>query len=441
MKTRKIFFRILLCLLAVLTIGLLVRAFFNYRMGDKLEEYFGDRQAEGVALSRKALMPECSDADNGANLWKAAEALYLREEININLLRDSMKNIFYGTPLEPDARLELKNMIENNHRIFQFLQEASEKSCFRYGDWGKNLYDMRIPDAVKMINAIRLLGIDAVFKAEEGKVQEAINQIRWGTRFVQKTMDEPLLIIGLIAIANMKYLHTCLKQIISGRDFDSATLRALIQDSKPELWREKFVRGIQGERVFFLEGALAVLEGERDILDFNLGDTIFFWIIRPLTKADTLWAQKMFDKVESASLLPFYQIKESHKDISEDIESIPWSFRLSGGLFPNFSSAWLKEAILEAIMGTGQIALACKIYKNQAGRYPENIAALIPDILEKEPVDPFTGNPFIYKLQEDGFVVYSVGSNEKDDEGRATYQVTKLVTEKDDDWPWREKSK
>ncbi len=84
---------------------------------------------------------------------------------------------------------------------------------------------------------------------------------------------------------------------------------------------------------------------------------------------------------------------------------------------------------------------ASKIYKNQKGHFPENIAALIPDILEKEPVDPFTGDPFIYKLQEGGFIVYSIGSNEKDDEGRATYQVTKLVTEKDDDWPWREKSK
>ena len=90
-------------------------------------------------------------------------------------------------------------------------------------------------------------------------------------------------------------------------------------------------------------------------------------------------------------------------------------------------------------MGTGQIALACKIYKSREGRFPEYIAALVPDILAEEPVDPFTGDPFIYKLREDGFVVYSVGSNEKDDDARATFQVTKLVMEKDDDWPWWEK--
>jgi hypothetical protein len=217
-------------------------------------------------------------------------------------------------------------------------------------------------------------------------------------------------------------------------------LRRIIHDLNPELWREKFAQGIHGERVFLLENALDVLEGDMDTLGYNLGEKIFFWIIRPATKADVLWAQKMFDRVEVASLLPYYEIKKAHKDISDEIESIPWYFRLSGGLFPNFSSAWLKEAILEAFMGTGQIALACKIYKNQEGHFPENIAELIPSILEKKPLDPFTGDPYIYKLREEGFIVYSVGSNEKDDEGRATYQVTKMVMEKDDDWPWIEKN-
>jgi hypothetical protein len=439
MKTRKIFSRILLYSMAVLTIGLLVRAYFNFRMGDKLEEYLGERQAEGVALSRKSLMPECSDAENGANLWRAAEALYSKDNLNVGLLRDSMEAIFNGRTLEPAVMEELKVMIENNTRVFQFMEEASEKPCFRYGDWRKRLYDMKIPDAIKMINAIRLLGIDSVFKAEKGHVQEAIDQIRWAKNLVQKTLNEPLLITGLIATANMKYLQTCLMHIISGRDLDSDTLRMIIQDLDPERWRKKFARGIHGERVFLLENTFDVLEGDMDTLGYSLGERILFWIIRPAVKADVLWAQKMFDKVEAATLLPYYEIKKSHKDITDDIESIPWYFRLSGGLFPNFTSAWLKEAILEAMMGTGKIALACKIYKNQEGHFPENISEIIPSILDKEPLDPFTGEPYIYNLREDGFIVYSAGSNEKDDEGRATYQVTKLVTEKDDDWPWLER--
>ena len=417
----------------------MVRAYFNFRMGNKLEEYIGERQVEGVALSKKALMPECSEAENGAKLWRAAEALFPQEGVDVALLRDTMGSIFDGSSITEEDKEKLKNMIVKNARVFEFMQEASEKPCFRYGDWSKNLFDMKIPDAVKMINAIRLLGIEAVFKAEQGRVLEAIDQIRWAKNLVQKTMDEPLLITGLLAVANMKYLQTCLMRIIIGREIDPDTLRSLMLGLNPEAWREMFARGIQGERVFLLENALELLEGNRDVLEDKWAERILFWIIRPVTKADILWAQKMFDKVEAVSILPYYKIKESHKDITEEIESIPWYFRLSGRLFPNFYASWLKEAILESMMGTTRVGLGCKIYKNQEGRFPEKISDLVPEILDKEPLDPFTGNPYIYKLQEHGFIVYSVGSNEIDDEGRGTFQVTQMVMEKDDDWAWREK--
>jgi hypothetical protein len=297
---------------------------------------------------------------------------------------------------------------------------------------------MRIPDAVKMINAVRLVGIDAVFKSEEGRTQEAIDQIRWAMRLVQKTMDEPLAITGLIAIANLKHLLLCLNRITEGNDIDSEMLRDLIQDLDPERWRHKFAKHIQGERVYFVELAFDVLEGNPAVFNLNLAESIFFWIIKPITKAETRWALKKYDDFESKTFLPFYEIREFQKGLEQDIESIPWYFFVSKTFLPNFSAVWLKEANLEAVMGAGQIGLACKIYKNREGHFPEDINSLVPGILAKEPVDPFTGESFVYSLREDGFIVYSLGSNEQDDEGRGTFEITKLIMEKDDDWSWKE---
>jgi hypothetical protein len=440
MKTRKIFLRVLLVLLAEVTVALFIRAVFNYRMGNKLEDYFGERQAEGVALSRGALFPDCAEEDNGANLWKAAEALFLREGINIDLLRNAMEAFFHGNPLDPGAHEKLVEMIDNNRRILQFIEEASEMPCFRYEDQRKKLYDMRIPDAVKMIQAIRLLDIDAVFKAEGGRVEEAVEQIRQGMHFVQKTMDEPLLITTLVAIANMKYLLFSLNRITYERDVDPDTLRALIQDLDPEIWRKKFIKGIQGERVFFLENALEVLGGNKDIFNTNFGESLFFWLIRPVTKVETLWGLKKFDEIESTAILPYYQTKGFWTQYDQEVNAIPWYRFVSKNLLAHFSSILSKEATLEAVMGAGQIGMACKIYKNRNGHFPEDIAALAPDLLDELPVDPFTGNPYTYRLQKDGCIVYSFGSNEKDDGGKGTFQITQLVMEKDDDWPWREKA-
>ncbi len=439
MKARKIFLRVLLGLLVVVAVALLIRAVFNYKTGNKLEDYFGERQSEGVALSRGTLFPDCPEEDNGAHLWKAAEALFLREGVNIDLLRDTMETFFNGDPLESNAREELAKMIDKNRRILQFMEEASEKSCFRYGDPRKKFYEMRIPDAVKMVQSIRLLGIDADLKAEEGRIEEAIKKIRQGMRFLQKTMDEPVLITTLVAIANMKHLLFSLNHITCGRNPDPETLRLLILDLDPNFWRQKFIRGIQGERVFFLENALEVLDGNRDIFNANLGESLFFWFIRPLTKAETLWGLKKFDEIESRAILPYYQTKAFWTQYDQEINVIPWYRYISKNLLAHFSSILLKEAALEAVMGAGQIGMACKIYKRREGHFPEDASALVPDTLDELPVDPFTGKPYVYKLEEDGFIVYSLGSNEKDDGGKGTFQVTQLVMEKDDDWTWREK--
>jgi hypothetical protein len=104
----------------------------------------------------------------------------------------------------------------------------------------------------------------------------------------------------------------------------------------------------------------------------------------------------------------------------------------------NFEEAFMKEAMLEASLLAARTGLACKLFKSRTGAYPESLEALVPGILKEVPVDPFTGKPFVYRREREGFIVYSLGSNEKDDGGRSTYMITQMVMEKDDDWTWKE---
>jgi hypothetical protein len=98
----------------------------------------------------------------------------------------------------------------------------------------------------------------------------------------------------------------------------------------------------------------------------------------------------------------------------------------------------MKEATLEAMMLATRTGLACKIYKKKTGRYPENLEALVPGLLPEIPIDPFTGKPLVYKIENGELLIYSLGSNQKDDGGRMG-PMTQLVMEKDDDWTWRER--
>lgn len=106
-------------------------------------------------------------------------------------------------------------------------------------------------------------------------------------------------------------------------------------------------------------------------------------------------------------------------------------------LLPNLSTIILKEATLEATIAAARIGLACRIYKNQKPKYPGKISDPIPDILKDESLDPFAGQAFVYRTKENGFIIYSVGSNKKDDGGRMSL-LTKAVMEKDDERSRRE---
>jgi hypothetical protein len=66
-----------------------------------------------------------------------------------------------------------------------------------------------------------------------------------------------------------------------------------------------------------------------------------------------------------------------------------------------------------------QLALALVRHKADAGSYPKNLADLAPKYLKEVPTDIFSEKPLIYKSDDKGFTLYSVGPNGTDDAGRS----------------------
>jgi len=58
-----------------------------------------------------------------------------------------------------------------------------------------------------------------------------------------------------------------------------------------------------------------------------------------------------------------------------------------------------------------------KGHQQKHGNYPDTLSPLTPEIITELPTDPFTGKNYIYRREGKGFIVYSVGSNERDDKG------------------------
>jgi len=72
----------------------------------------------------------------------------------------------------------------------------------------------------------------------------------------------------------------------------------------------------------------------------------------------------------------------------------------------------------EQVQRNLQLAFALAAYRHEHGRYPAKLDDLAPKHLAKVEPDLFTRKPLVYRPMDDGYLLYSLGVDGRDDEGR-----------------------
>ena len=115
------------------------------------------------------------------------------------------------------------------------------------------------------------------------------------------------------------------------------------------------------------------------------------------------------------------QILFSGKSIPE-ITSVQMRNILVALLLPAVQAAVTAETRNQASMQITLAACALQAYHRDNNRYPDSLAALDGVYLHKRPLDPFRGKSLTYRLQSNGFLLYSVGPNLRDEGGKGRLQ-------------------
>jgi hypothetical protein len=441
--------RIGLGFLVFLALLLLVRAGLNFINGKKLESYLQELKSRGLPLTLKDLEYACPPEDNAALYWRAAGALYpLWTRIQFDSFNRVWNGFVQGQPLASEKRTEIRKMIEENRDFLDLLRKAAAKPCYKYDDdWTKSFSELQIGNAAIILRGIKLLGFEAVLMADDGRSEEAISLCLDGIHLVQAMRREPFVISDLISVAAMRSILFCLQETITGREIPPSTLKTALEEIDPIFWGEKLGRTLRSVRIENLDFGLAYLHG-----DFRTEESTYrgipywllrpvLWIIRPYLKTGLLGALRTVDPILSSGDRPYYG-EAGFRKMAEDFDQIRQS---RSAFFQEISSSlpslFLKHAVLQATMQAMQLGIACKIFHTQTGYFPESLDQLAPGIIPEIPLDPFTGKPFLYKKDGTGYILYSFGSNEKDDGGRGNFPIEVLVARTNDDWAWREKAR
>ena len=73
---------------------------------------------------------------------------------------------------------------------------------------------------------------------------------------------------------------------------------------------------------------------------------------------------------------------------------------------------------LQGRLACARAALGVRLFELKNGRPPEDLAGLVPAFLDAVPLDPWDGKPVRFAAKDEGWLVYVVGPDGRDDGGR-----------------------
>jgi len=133
-----------------------------------------------------------------------------------------------------------------------------------------------------------------------------------------------------------------------------------------------------------------------------------------------IYLNRMRRVIEVASLVPEERFRASQAVSSEVRRSRTWAMLLRRvwGRIEDPAHYFVRDLNHFGYLRAAQVALAVERFRLATGGLPDSLGQLVPAYLEAVPKDPFDGEPLRYRTLAPGFVVYSVGEDGKDDEGR-----------------------
>jgi hypothetical protein len=301
-----------------------------------------------------------------------------------------------------------------------------------------------MPHLARFRNLARSLCWRAHLRAEQGRYEDAFSDIKSCYRLGQHIKgDNTFLIEQLVGMAIEGSATQTLRDILSEYEIDFILLTKLQKDFEQIVAGEDFIVSFETEKLSMYDiiqrcftedrlggghlclKALAQLGYWIDSDPFELILENRAWMA-PLhvlfTHPNKQETRKMVDRYyafwnKMARKTPA-QIHSEDIDFENQVLEIIEGNILLEILCPDFGRAIERSYQIRADVQALVTIISSLRYENDKGSYPENLEELITTGYLKElPIDPWSDKPLVYKKTDEGFMLYSIGENFKDDGG------------------------
>lgn len=369
------------------------------------------------------------DAENSALIiQKLFDRLAQEKQPELPVGRNNLVDT--GERLSPEMLKLLGEYLDARKDLLASLHEAAKYSRGDYAvAWSPDGMSTLLPHLGYVRQASKLLAAEAVYEANLGRMDAAMDSTTGVLRVGNSIGDEPCLISVLVRFAiEQLALHTLEQVMALGQpgveflDRFAAELRSIAAEPSPYLW------AMYGERVM----VIAFFESLRksgtanSVLSLGTGADIALRLVPGILDMNQQKYLQYMAKCVAASSLPLKDLVPRMKEIdAELVQQIgsPLYFMTT-----NIAPALARSAELYVNNRMATLAALTAIdaekFQRQHGRWPKTLEELYAAEPKQVPLDPFDHDkPLHYHLTDDGCMIYSVGVDGVDDEGRFTKKI------------------
>ena len=337
-------------------------------------------------------------------------------------------------PLPDDMKDTIAEVLTQNDAALKLLHKGAALTACRYPVDFTQGFGVRLPHVGKVRAGVDLLSLEMLMRAENGQSELAVESACSCFGLARSLVNEP-------EVLSQLYRFNC--QITAAGKLDRVLTRVTLTDEQlarleSVLTQAENMEGLTRAYVYDRCKVLIAYDLARrarsvpirlwptleEFRQLTWRDAYYFPAARiearrratsGLFELEVLTSIELRTACIRASQLPFPEQISVAKKI--------WSQEMNSSVFlmmPASTRAMLKQAKCVALMRVARAALAVERYRLATARLPDKLT-------ESAPLDPFDGQPLRYKKLPNGYVVYSVGEDGKDDVGDEKKDITFTV--------------
>jgi len=389
----------------------------------EFEAKAGGAKADSVPLFTQLRYRAASSSDP-----RVAQAISDFNRVNMNP----------ATPLPAYMLADAKAFAMERREILDLVHRAAGIPDARYRDsWNaENWLVSYAPNLGRFHYLAELAVLAAWVDAEEGRPHESAESIRDAIAVARSLRSERAwggLVVRPFAPAEPPVSSICegLEHVLARTDISSTDLESLQSDLEGLAGETSARVALEVDLAYLTQKYDAVAAGELELrrlvhpADYFPGiqveqarariDELPFWLMAPVVRNDVAAAMEYITGVlDNADKPPVSFLTSGWPQAPQGRYSLAVEARRGHDT--------ARQAAIDRVkLRCAAVALAALRFRNDTGKWPETLDALVPRYIRAVPIDEFSGRPLLYAAYEDRITVYSVGANGRDEFGSERY--------------------